>query len=74
MMVHLFGATSLPSYAVFSLRKTAHDYRNKFDPDISNKVHHNFYMNNCLCSISSIKEGVIIVTQVSQLLRNGGFI
>ena len=30
-------------------------------------------MNNCLCSVSSIKEGVIIVTQVSQLLRNGGF-
>ena len=32
MMVHLFGATSLPSYAAFSLRQTAHDYRNKFDP------------------------------------------
>ena len=73
MMVHLFGATSSPSCAAFSLRQTAHDYGSEFDPDISNVVHHNFYVDDCLCSVSSVKEGVKIVTQLPQLLQNGGF-
>ena len=73
MMVHLFGATSSPSCAAFSLRQTAHDYGSEFDPDISNVVHHNFYVDHCLCSVSSVQEGVKIVTQLPQLLQKGGF-
>ena len=73
MLVHLFGATSSPSSAAFSLRQTAHDYGSKFDPDISNVMHHNFYVNDCLCSVSSVKEGIKIVTQLPQLLQKSGF-
>ena len=73
MMVHLFGATSSPSCAAFSLRQTAHDYGSEFDPDISNVVHHNFYVDDCLCSVSSVKDGLKIVTQLLQLLQKGGF-
>ena len=73
MMVHLFGATSSPSCAAFSLRQSAHDYGSEFDPDISNVVHHNFYVDDCLCSVSSVEERVKIVTQLSQLLQKGGF-
>ena len=73
MTVHLFGATSSPSCAAFSLRQTAHDYGSEFDPDISNVVYHNFYVDDCLCSVSSVQEGVKIVTQLPQLLQKGGF-
>ena len=73
IMVHLFGATSSPSCAAFILRQTAHDYGSEFDSDISNVVHHNFYVDDCLCSVSSVKKGVKIVTQLPQLLQKGGF-
>ena len=73
MMVHLFSATSSPSCAAFRLRQTAHDYGSEFDSDIPNVVHHNFYVDDCWCSISSVEEGVGIVTQLPQLLQKGGF-
>ena len=73
MMVRLFGATSSPSCAAFSLRQTSQDYRSEFDPDISNVVHHNFYVDDCLRSVSSVEESVKIVTQLPQLLQKGGF-
>ena len=73
MMVHLFGSSSSPSCAAFSLRQTAHDYESEFDPDISNVVHHNFYVDDCLCSVSSVQEGIKIVTQLPQLQQKGGF-
>ena len=72
IMVHLLGVTSSPSCAAFSLRQAAHDYGSKFDPDISNVTHHNFYVDDCLCSVSSVEEGVKIVTQLSELLQKGG--
>ena len=71
MMVHLFGATSSPSCAVFSLRQTAHDYGSEFDPDISNVVHHNFYVDDCLCSVLSVKEGIKIVNSTSAIATEG---
>ena len=36
-------------------------------------MHHNFYIDDCLCSLSSVEEGVKIVTKLSQLLQKGGF-
>ena len=73
MMVPLFGATSSPSCAAFNLQQTAYDYESEFDPDISNVVHRNFYVDDCLCFVSSVKEGVKNVTQLPQLLQKGRF-
>ena len=36
-------------------------------------MHHNFYVDDCLRSVSSVKEGVKIVTQLPQLLQKSGF-
>ena len=36
-------------------------------------MHHNFYVDDRLCSVSSVKEGVKIVIQLPQLLQKGGF-
>ena len=73
MLVHLFGATSSPSCAAFCLRKTAQDFGNEFDSDISDIVADNFYVDDCLCSVSSVENGVKVVTQLPKLLQKGGF-
>ena len=73
MLVHLFGDTSSPSCAAFSLRQTAYDYGNKFDSSIANFVWQNFYVDDCLCSVSSIIEGIKVAKQLPALLRYGGF-
>jgi hypothetical protein len=50
MQVHLFGATSSPSCANFSLRKTAEDNRKDFDLEVIETVNRNFYVDDCLKS------------------------
>ena len=54
MMVHLFGAVSSPSCANFALRKTAEDNKEKFNPEVINTVHKNFYVDDCLKSVPTI--------------------
>ena len=73
MLVHLFGATFLPSCAAFSLRQTAYDNGKKFDSSIANIVLQNFYVDDCLCSVSSITDGIKVTKQLPALLRYGGF-
>ena len=73
MLVHLFGATSSPTCAAFSLRQTAHDYGDCFDPAIANIVYDNFYVDDCLCSVPSVADGKKLVSQLPQLLQKGGF-
>ena len=73
MQVHLFGATSSPSCAAFSLRQTVTDYGDQFDPEISNIVKQHFYVDDCLCSTSSSDNAKLIVQQLTSLLSKGGF-
>ena len=73
MLVHLFGATSSPKCAAFSLRQTAYDYGKKFDSSIANIVLQNFYVDDCLCSVSTITDGIKVTKQLPALLRCGGF-
>ena len=53
MMVHLFGATSSPSCANFALRRTAEDNQQEFSKEAVNSVKDNFYVDDCLKSVSS---------------------
>ena len=73
MLVHLFGATSSPSCAAFSLRQTIYDYGKKFDFSIANIVLQNFYVDDCLCSVSSITESIKVAIALPALLRYGRF-
>ena len=50
IMVHLFGATSSPSCAAFSLRKTAYDYGKHFNLFVAHFILNNIYVDDCLCS------------------------
>ena len=73
MLVHLFGATSSPSCAAFSLRQTAYDFGKQFDPFVTNLILNNFYVDDCLCSVSSVAEGIKVIKQLPKLLLQGGF-
>ncbi|XP_052697355.1 uncharacterized protein LOC128175621 [Crassostrea angulata] len=61
MVVHLFGATSSPSCANFCLRKTAQDWKGYSSEETVNTVLKNFYVDDCLKSVKSVNEAVILV-------------
>ena len=58
MKVHLFGATSSPSCANFSLLQTAEDNSKLYEQKIVETVRKNFYVNDCLKSVSSKEEAL----------------
>lgn len=60
IVVHLFGAKSSPSIANFALRKTAKENRSKASPEAVNTVLNNFYVGDCLKSISDHDEAIAL--------------
>lgn len=71
MLVHLFGATSSPSCASFSLKKTASDNRNEFDVETIDTINRNFYVDDCLKSVSTTDKAVRLSGQLRKLLSRG---
>lgn len=53
MVVHIFGATSSPSCAIFVLQQCARDNIGLFDPEVTQTVLRNFYVDDCLKSVAS---------------------
>ena len=73
MNVHLFGATSSPACAQFSLLQSAEDQKNELDDEVRQLIRRNFYMDDCLFSAPTIGEVVRLAHEVSELLRKRGF-
>ena len=73
MLVHLFGATSSPSCASFSLKRTALDNQGEFDSETIETVSRNFYVDDCLKSVSTTEKAVRLSSQLRELLSRGGF-
>lgn len=73
MAVHLFGATSSPSVACYALRRTAEDRKDTAAPEIVKTVQCNFYMDDCLTSVSSEEKAVALVKNLRDLCAEGGF-
>jgi len=73
MKVHLFGATSSPSCANFSLLQTAEDNSDLYEPKVLETVKRNFYMDDCLISASTKEEAMHLYYQLTDLLKKGGF-
>ena len=68
MVVHPFDATSSPSCANFCLKQTAHEFSDLYPSMISGAVFHNFYIDNCLVSVSIVKEVVMMQQKLTELL------
>ena len=73
MLVHLFGATSSPSCANFSLRRTAHEFGHLYKPIISSVINHNFYVDDCLISLSTVKKTIAVQHDLTEMLARRGF-
>lgn len=73
MTVHLFGAVSSPSCAIFALRKTAEDNQGDFPAEVIQTVKENFYVDDCLKSMASEDEAVLMVKHLTMLCQRGGF-
>ena len=73
MTMHLFGGVSSPSYAKFALKRTASDNKARFSPEAVETVERNFYVEDCLKSVESEEIAIHLVTELSQLLKRGGF-
>ncbi|XP_067045816.1 uncharacterized protein [Acropora muricata] len=73
MVVHLFGSTSSPSCASFCLRKTALDNEGDFGHHVIDTVLKNFYVDDCLKTVSSKAVAVQLRIDLCHLLSRGGF-
>ena len=73
MTVHLFGAVSSPSCANFAMRRNAEDHKHEFSPDVANTILRNFYVDDCLKSLSSSSAAVKHVADLRKLMLIGGF-
>ncbi|XP_054763530.2 uncharacterized protein LOC129270153 [Lytechinus pictus] len=73
MKVHVFGAVSSPSCANYALKRAAVDQADRFPEEIVRTVHQNFYVDDCLCSTSSVEESVQLMSDLIEVCRGGGF-
>ena len=68
MNVHLFGNGPSPAVATFGLRKTAADGEEEFGKAALNFVHRNFYVDDGLASLPTVKQAVDLVTTTQRML------
>ncbi|GAA6089155.1 uncharacterized protein LOC112848234, partial [Tachysurus ichikawai] len=73
MMVHLFGATSSPSCSNFALRKCATDQKDLYDDKTKDVVFNNFYVDDCLVSVTSESDAVHLYKNLTDMCAKGGF-
>lgn len=69
----ILGGASSPSCANFALKKTARDNEADFNPKVIETVKRNFYVDDCLKSVSEEDEAVDLAKQLRELLGRGGF-
>ena len=73
LLVHPFGATSSPSIAGYALRKVGRDNLTNASDDTIKTVKNNFYVDDCLKSLSSAEAARSLITELQTLVESGGF-
>ena len=68
MGVHSFGGASAPTCANFALKKMARDNEAGYSPTVIKTVEKNFYVEDCLKSVSEEDEAVDLAKQLRKLL------
>ena len=66
---HLFGVTSSPSVANFSLRKTAELHREEFDAETVETVKRNMYVDDMMKSTSNTSKAKTLVSNMGSCWR-----
>ncbi len=73
MLVHLFGATSSPSCSCYALRRTAEDAINSSTPEAAQTLLRNFYVDDCLKSVATEEQAVILASDIGVLCKRRWF-
>jgi hypothetical protein len=73
MSVHPFEATSSPSCAGLCLRKTADEFESEFDPETIETIRRNFYVDDCLKSVSDKQKAIRLIQQLRDILMRRSF-
>ena len=73
MTVHPFGAVSSPSCANYALRKTADDNEEKFGNAVASTLRRNFYVDDCLRSVSTEATAKKQIESLREACTSGGF-
>eukprot|EP00064_Thunnus_orientalis_P022985 superscaffoldBa00008270_g23209 len=73
MIVHIFGAVSSPSCATFASLKTAEDNQDKYPAEAVDTVRQNFYVDDCLKSVSPVEQAVQLYKNLKEMCSKGGF-
>ena len=69
--VHLLGGTWSPSCCTFALHKTAKEYAQEYSSAARDAVPRNFYVDDCLKSVSTDEEAVQLTKQLKGLVAQG---
>lgn len=72
MTVHLFGAGSSPRCANFGLKRIADDYEEKFGNEAANFVRNDFYVDDGLKSVDTVKHATTLIQQTKEMCVKGG--
>ena len=73
MAVHLFGATSSPSYASFCLKRVLKECGEDCSLRTKEIINWSFYVVDCLTSVSSEEEAVRKIVELRRVLSTCGF-
>ena len=73
MTVHLFGATSSPSCPAFCLRHVVDIFGADYSTEARDTIRRNFYVDDCLVSVLTKEKAVVLIEEVSEMLKRAGF-
>ncbi|XP_067030727.1 uncharacterized protein [Acropora muricata] len=73
MLVHIFGAKSSPCCAIKALNKTAQDNEDNYPQEVVPTVRRNFYVDDVLKSFPRTQQAVRLTSDLTKLLKEGGF-
>ena len=71
--VHLFGGTWSPSYCTYAVHRTVQYNVHQFSEAACETVKRNFYVDDCLKSVSTVEEAITLTKELKGLLARGGF-
>ena len=73
MTVHPFGAVSSPSCSNYALQKTANDNEEEYGSAVASTLRRNFYVDDCLRSVSTEVKTKEQIEGLRQVCAKGGF-
>ena len=73
MTVDVFGATDSPCCANYSLKRTAEDNRDKYEPIVIDTVLRHFYVDDMLRALKNKEIAIRVANDPMSLLARGGF-